>query len=269
VRDLSVRALHVVLATLPTFAVAATFLVTWIAPDALGANMLQDLLCLMMLEFVLMHASVMLGAMPLMAKTRAGKLRIVAGLAVAYSVFGVGLPLAWDALWLAGSFGALVVGKLVAVRHIPDEGRIKVQLVTWGCTIACFILFVAGAAVFPFPRLGIDAEYVRFPGGDKLDDPHRIVGAGFLYWGATAALQCLSPLQVGHRWSSSSSGIHVSESVNECQRRPEAERGQAWRAAPTTRINGEIRRGGRAKPGAAAAGRSQLGFVHRLSVTGS
>jgi ArsR family transcriptional regulator len=47
-------------------------------------------------------------------------------------------------------------------------------------------------------------------------------------------------------------------------RRPEAERGGVRRGRPTSRISGAIRRGGLTKHHAAAAGRSQQGFVHKL-----
>lgn len=175
-----------ILAALPCALAALTFLVTWIRPQALGGRMVRDLTCLMMMEFVMMHANAMLSAMPMLAATRGGKLRIVIALAVPYSLFAVGLPLAWGAPWLVAQFVILLGGKLWAVRQLPDDEQQRTRMLTWGATILAYMLFVLLAAVFPFPRFGIEAEWVRPPGGDRFPNPHRIVAAGFLYWSALA-----------------------------------------------------------------------------------
>ncbi len=180
------RNLSAILAALPSLGVAATFLITWIRPETLGDNMLQDLLCLMLLEFIMMHATTFLSAMPLLASGHKGKIVLVVIFAVIYSLFGIVMPLSWGAPWLIVGFAMLAGQKVYAVVRDPKEPS-PAEIMSWGAGIALYILFVASAALLPFPRFGITADSVRPPGGDKFDDPHCIIAAGMLYWLGMAA----------------------------------------------------------------------------------
>ena len=149
---------------------------------------MRDLLCVMILEFVLMHASAFMTAFQALGKTRAKRTAIVLGFAAFYSLFAIGMPLAWDAPWLIVGFATLVGGKVMATRNVQTEKQVVVGLMLIGVNILTYGTFILLAAFCPFPRLGITATRVRPPGGDAFHDPHTIIAAGFLYFLAHAVL---------------------------------------------------------------------------------
>lgn len=171
-------------AALPCAIAALVYLVTWIRPETLGDTMVRDLLLLMMMEFIMMHASVMMSAIPRIAETRTGRMVAVVLLAVLYSAFGVGVPLWLGVPWFIVHFAALVGGRFWAARQLPDARQEKVQLIGWAVAILAYLLFMVCSAI-PFPRFGIPDGPVDLY-GSEWQNPQRVIGAGFLYWSALA-----------------------------------------------------------------------------------
>jgi len=184
-----VRRLQIVLAAFPTATAAAMFLITWISPAALGPGMVRDLVALMAMEFVMMHATGIMAGAQLLTESRASRMAVTLLLTGAYAVFAVGIPLTWDAPWLIAAFAVLVGGKVASAWRLPSREKRVVEFVTWGAAFFSYLLFLLLAFAVPFPRLGIDVGKIRIPGGDKLEDPHTIVAAGLVYFLALTGAQ--------------------------------------------------------------------------------
>ena len=169
-------------AAVPTATAALTFLITWISPGTLGPDMVRELVALMMMEFVMMHATGIMMAGQLLMETRRAKLIMTGVLTVCYAVFAIGVPLVCDAPWLIAGFAFLVAGKFALAWKMEGKDKQMVHIASWSANFFAYILFVFFAWAIPFPRLGIDVDSVRFFGGDAMEDPHEIIAAGFFYF---------------------------------------------------------------------------------------
>lgn len=180
-------------AALPDAVVSASFLVVWIAPFALGERAVRNALLTMLVEFVLMHASGMLGGIAFdRGRRRANRLFVLAGFTAFYGLFIGAFVLAFDALWPIAVFGWLILGKFAGVfaarGHTAGEAR-RMQA-EWAASAAFYVGGVFLTLLLPLPRLGmsetLQPAFGLVGGGVWVDEPHRVVAFGALYFAALA-----------------------------------------------------------------------------------
>ncbi|MBB5209708.1 hypothetical protein [Chiayiivirga flava] len=180
-------------AALPDAVVSATFLVVWIAPLALGERAVRNALLTMLVEFVLMHASGMLGGVAFdRQRPRATRLTVLAGFTAFYGIFIAAFALAFDALWPVAVFGWLILGKFAGVfaRHGHAAGEARRMQAEWAASAACYVGGVFLTVMLPLPRLGMSQSLQPAFGltgsGVWVDEPHRVVAFGALYFATLA-----------------------------------------------------------------------------------
>ncbi len=189
-------------AAVPDFALAAGFLITWIAPATFGQRAVAYLMLVMLLEFIIVHASGFMGSVilnePLSRRTR---FKALLGLGAFYGLFAAAFSAAFRAWWPLWTIFLLTLNRLLAVLtgELP-EGRERAYVRrSWAVAALLYLVFVLVTTLLPVPRFGITAEVVRAQGlpgsGLWIDAPHRVLAFGFLYFLATG----LSEL-VSHRW---------------------------------------------------------------------
>lgn len=177
-----------IVAALPDFGLAALFLATWIAPDLVGAHRIGTLLLVMLLEFIVVHSAGFMGAAAFGEGGRAQRLTWILGLGVFYTVFVGAFGAAFGTWWPLGAFWALVLNRLlgVLVGQVPsDEGKMLIMR-GWAVSVMAYLGAVFATVLLPVPELGIDAR-VRAAanlsgGGLWIDEPQRVIAAGFLYF---------------------------------------------------------------------------------------
>ncbi|MHC4973018.1 MAG: hypothetical protein ACYTG3_11870 [Planctomycetota bacterium] len=184
--------LRLLVAALPSAALAATFLITWIAPYTFGDKMVRHLVLLMLLEFIIIHSSPFMGLAVISNEPRGKKLKSLLWLGVFYSAFAAGFAASFQRWWPMFAFWGLTANRLLAALVGPparEADKKHIQAV-WGATVAWYLLAAGVTTFLPIPEWGITAAVRRtqdLPGtGLWIDEPQRVVVAGFLYFAAVS-----------------------------------------------------------------------------------
>lgn len=173
---------------LPDFALAAQFLVMWIDPDIIGPEFLSLYVGLMVAEFIVIHSSVFLGHVILGGADRFGKTKAILLLGLFYSLFFLGISLAVGAWYFLFGFWLLIGNRLLGLwlGQVPTgEERAYIQR-GWAVTTVTYLVGVFVTLILPLPELGITSSIALVHGlpgeGEWVDQPHRAIAFGFLYY---------------------------------------------------------------------------------------
>lgn len=182
-------------AVLPDLVTMAVFAVAWIEPRLFGVEIVITLLLVMLLEFIVMHAGVLIGTVT-QSRTldREGKTLRIGGLGALYLLFVVGWAAAFGQPWIIASFAWLVLSKVAAVWlfPVPADAEAARQQRMWGLSGMAYLFGVALTLLLPLPRLGVQPDVVAaldLPGtGVWIDEPHRVLAFGVVYFAAQVAI---------------------------------------------------------------------------------
>jgi hypothetical protein len=190
------------LTALPDFGIAALFLTTWIAPRTFGDRMVGYLMLVMLLEFIIVHSSGFMGSVmlndPLSSRA---KLKSLLGFGAFYLLFAAGFSLGFQAWWPIWTILLMTLNRMMIVLmgNIPDKQERAYIQRGWAVSAMCYLLLVMVTVFLPLPRLGITRAEVAaqdLPGsGLWVDEPHRVIAFGFLYFLATGLSELYS-----HAW---------------------------------------------------------------------
>ncbi len=185
---------------LPDLAIAVLFLVTWMRPAAVSAEMVPHLTILMGLEFVVVHSAGFMGFIVHGDGTRERRTLWMLLLIGFYSLFALGFSLAARAWWPLASFTLLGLNRTATIWTGQSRGSSAGRFIVRGWVIptAAYLgmAFVTGFA--PLPRLGItDAIVARAHahgvGGLWSDEPWRVLAFGFLYFTVVGIAELSDP----------------------------------------------------------------------------
>ena len=177
-------------AAAPDLALAGYFVVGWAAPHLIGHKAAGTLVGIMVLEFVIIHASVALVMVPKLIAERPGHhhpwltgWRAVAGLALLYAIFAAGISAAFKSAWLFIGFWLLIGNKFIADWLAPaqdKEERFRQHMARWGVSAGLYLFLAFGSIFIPVPRLGA----MSLSSGDGLWETHpeQAVMMGALYF---------------------------------------------------------------------------------------
>ncbi|MBD9369794.1 hypothetical protein [Xanthomonas sp. XNM01] len=175
----------------PDAATAAGFLLLWWAPHWLPDQALQTAVAVMAVEFILLHATAMLGTRALSAGGGVpARWRGLAGLVLVYLLFVAVWAWMFQALWPLLAFAWLLLGKLwLLVR--PPAGDARRQLLSdWALASLAYVGACLTTALLPLPRLGLTPEVVAASGlqggGLWVEQPQTVAVAGLLYFALVA-----------------------------------------------------------------------------------
>ncbi|MFY2763604.1 hypothetical protein [Arenimonas sp. MALMAid1274] len=187
-------------AALPDGITALGFAWVWASPFAFGGIGVKTALVTMLVEFLLIHGTGFFNAL-----SNAGDMkkstRVLGmfGLSLFYVLMIAAFSLAFDAWWPFVAFAWLLVGKIVWTlrRPVATDDQMFSLMAAWAASVAAYLAAVMITSIpESFPRGGMAAELQpRFGLGDAsgglwVDEPHRVVAAGALYF----ALLCLGKL---------------------------------------------------------------------------
>jgi hypothetical protein len=199
--------LHLV-SGLPSFFLSGMFLVTWIAPRAFGEKTISYLMLLMLLEFINVHAAGFMGMTIVSESSRGKKAITIVSLGVFYTLFIGGFALAFKQWWPVWAFWGLVLNRLLGVLlGKAPTGQDKIMLQTsWAIGVFCYVMLVFATVVLPIPAFGVTSEVIAQQGftarGLWIDEPHRMMAFGFLYFGAIGLTELYS-----YKWKLQGSNV--------------------------------------------------------------
>lgn len=171
----------------PDFALAASYLITWISPDAFGSGSLTYLTLVIQLEFIVIHSSAFMGSVATDSRPRPQKIARIVGLGLLYSLFVVAYALAFEQWWPITAFWMLTLNRLTGVLFSTaptGEERAAVQS-EWVISTALYVGWITASELLPVPRFGITPDFLAAhrPAGPRssVDGMHRNLafGAGY------------------------------------------------------------------------------------------
>ncbi|MGA7613587.1 MAG: hypothetical protein WBX15_00265 [Thermoanaerobaculia bacterium] len=181
--------LSALFAALPDFALAGTFLITWIRPETFGVELVGRLVTLLLLEFITIHSAAFMG-MAMMSR-RASRTKRVGGilfLTAFYSLFAGAFSFFARSWWPILSFWGLVGNRLlqVLIGRVPEGREQDAVIAGWGITGALYVICVFIVTIAPIPSLGVSPSVVaaqHFSAtGIWIEQPWRPLAGGFLYY---------------------------------------------------------------------------------------
>lgn len=179
----------------PDVVTAAIFLLLWLSPMSVSAELGRASLPLMLTEFLLIHA----GAFTAWAvygeqRSRLFRSGVLLGIGSLYVLLALGFSVLFDTMMPVLMLGWMVIGKLELIWATrTDPAARAIGHTVWAASTVAFIVSVVGTAMVPLPALGIDAA-VRarwaLPGtGLWIEQPQTIVAAGLCYFAALAVIK--------------------------------------------------------------------------------
>lgn len=180
------------IAAAPDAVTCASFLLLWIAPTALGPDAVRGALLLMVVEFLLIHATAMLGG-TLEARRGDGRSPIPALLLFGALYLGMvgAFALAFGQWWPLAAMGWLLLGKLRTLFGADGgEAARQQRKDDWALSMMAYLGGVVATSLLPLPRLGLQPEVVAtlgLPGsGQWIESPQTGIAFGALYFGFLA-----------------------------------------------------------------------------------
>lgn len=177
---------------LPDAATAGFFAVLWIAPQCLWPQALRTGLLMMLVEFILVHATGMLGGMALARKAGDGSpWKLLLGFTGFYLLFVGAFAWQFQAWWPLLALAWLLAGKVaLLLQPIADE-RKKLRLqADWALGVLAYLVGAFATTFLPVPRLGLERAVVsaaELPGsGHWVSQPQSVVAFGLFYFSVLA-----------------------------------------------------------------------------------
>jgi len=170
-------------------ALAAVFLITWIHPGSSLARPVGWMVLLMLIEFITVHSSVMLGSTWAGEESRAVRLRNVGVMTALYALL-VGSFSAGFGTWVPFiGFWVLSANRLLSMlldgRPGPEAKRDAER--SWARSVALFLAGAFATTFLPIPRIGLTPDAmtgVEVAGsGLWVDEPWRVLAFGVAYFG--------------------------------------------------------------------------------------
>ncbi len=193
------------LSAAPDFGFAATCLLTWVWPDALGDRMVRHIVMVMLLEFFVVHSAGFMGVVAWGGGSRRTRGLGILGLAALYTLFTAGYAVGFGSWWMVGAFWSLTLNRLTSVLFgvAPSEDRTLLLGVSWAASVVFYLASVFATVALDVPPLGITPDVVARQGftvgGAWTEEPWRVVACGALYFFAQGCFEIVTGVWFGWR----------------------------------------------------------------------
>jgi hypothetical protein len=189
---------------------AGAFLITWVWPYALGETALHHLTFLMLLEFLVIHATGFFSGLsggPDGTETskqgwrnfRRSNAVIVLALALCYGVFGMAFSAMYGSLWPLFALFFVILPKLPNIFWKPLSGDAQfAAMANWGIMAALYLFSCLVTVTVKVPRLGVTPQAIvrqEFSvEGIWPEEPYRVMAMGVLYFGGLAVVNAVQEI---------------------------------------------------------------------------
>lgn len=192
-------------AAVPDALTAGLFLAVWLDPFVFGPLSVKTAMLTMLVEFFLIHATgffTVLIHQPAMMP-RLQRWAVIGGLCGFYVLMIGGFAWSFGEWWPLLAFAWLVVGKFLWMRLDGPAGddRMMFLMAAWAASVAAYLLACVATVVPDVPTLGMPLSLQpsfglgEESGGLWIDEPHRVVAMGVLYFALLATGKLLVALR--------------------------------------------------------------------------
>ena len=186
-----------IISSVPDFLLGIAFLVTWIEPAAIGEDMVPYLFQVMMVEFIIIHSAGFMGTVIYGNEPRAKKVKVLLGLSLFYFIFILGLSFGFRSWWPVIAFGGLMFNRMISVFTGQAEQGKEDEFIKnmWAINVFCYLVSIFTAILLPLPELGVSPDQLSHlnMSGDFIDEPHKMMAWGFLYFTAIGYFEARPP----------------------------------------------------------------------------
>lgn len=180
-------------------ALAGTFLITWIAPSTFGERTVHHLTFLMLLEFLVVHATGFLGAVGAKDESQTHRALMTAGLLAFYLCFAGAFSVIYGGWWPLIAFLMLFLGKLPnVVFHPPGFDGQMIVMSNWAAMTALYLFGAAATLIYEVPPLGVTPEVIAAQafgvGGEWPEQPFRVMAFGTIYFTGMALVSLVTEI---------------------------------------------------------------------------
>lgn len=183
------------LSALPDAVTAGGCLVVWISPFAFGADAVKIVVLMMLVEFILVHATGFSLGIVAGGGGPARRVGMLLALSLFYLLFIAAFAAIFHSWWPVTAFAWLLVGKIAWVFTGPrgaDEDDTR-QTSAWAFSLLAYLGAVFAGLLLPLPDLGLGAAVVpslHLPGsGAWVEQPKIAVGSAVIYYLLLAAFR--------------------------------------------------------------------------------
>ena len=176
---------------IPDIGTASLFAWCWADPVALRPELASALGLVMLMEFLVVHSSVFIGAL-MASDTRPARKAVGAlFLTVVYLFFAASFAFSQGSWWPFAAFFWLLLSRMAAAHASrgADMAEGRRMLFHWFGGIALYILGATAIRSLPVPSGGFAEVAVPWKGWSVL--PQEVMAWGLLYYGALALLKLL------------------------------------------------------------------------------
>lgn len=139
------------------------------------------------MEFILLHAGVLLGSLAADAGSASGKWGSMLGMTFFYGLFAAAIAFGFKSRMLFYSFLWLIGGRFLALLLGISGSATRLLMAHSVVAIMIYMAVTFLSVMLPWPRLGITTEIAartRVPdaSGIWIEEPHRAIGAATVYF---------------------------------------------------------------------------------------
>lgn len=184
------------LGALPDAVSAGIFLALWLQPMHFGVHGVRNGMLVMLVEFILLHASAMLGSIVLAEGTaRTTRIKGLLAFSLLYLVFIAAWCYTFRQWWPFAAFGVLLLAK---AGFIIDGGTTSAQRLHqlqsgWAVSTMAYLAGAFMTVFVPLPRAGfvrVSHASLDLPGsGLWVEQPHTVMAFGTFYFGVLAIIK--------------------------------------------------------------------------------
>ena len=177
---------------------AGVFLVAWIDPAYVGPHYVKNLMLVMLFEFIVMHSSVICGAIVSQdGISRWVRMLLLLGVTAGYAAFVSAFAYAFHSWWPVGVFGYLFLCRFMHLLTSPadPDGKRASAGKVWVASALAYLGGTFFTLIVPLPRFGITPEVIaamQFPhnmSGEWVDKPWIVLAFGAIYFAMQAWAQ--------------------------------------------------------------------------------
>lgn len=192
--ELGVRVLT---GSVPDLVLAGGFLITWYLPYTFGEMAVKHFTLLMLMEFLVVHATGFMGALTSRDTPFGMRLLMYSVLVTLYALMAFGLSVGLGNFWPALAFTLMLVGKLPNIfRPQHDDDAMMGLMANWAGMVCLYLFGAFFTLTYEIPMHGITPEVIASQhfdvGGEWPERPYTVMAFGAIYFTGLALLNVLS-----------------------------------------------------------------------------
>lgn len=193
---------------------AGGFLITWLHPYTFGQFAVKHFVVLMLLEFLVVHATGFLGAVTSRDMPFGARVLIYSVLLMFYGLMAFGMLFGMGSYWPALGFSLMLLGKAPnIIRPQHDDDAMMPIMANWAGMVCLYLFGAFATLMLDVPALGITPEVITLQdlgvGGEWPEKPYIVMAFGTIYFTGLALLNVITQY-AAYRSSQKYRGVPIS-----------------------------------------------------------